>query len=223
MEPIHFLKPQRGFTLIEMLVVLAIIVTVTAIALVGQTSFNRSIVLTETAYNIALSIRESQSYGLSTRAFGSIQNSGYGMRFSRLTPTQYTTYADIYPAAPGTNTPRCPGHTDRSATSPEARPGNCFYSNATELIKTYTLVRGFRISQFCGVTAAGTQVCSTTGTLSNLDIVFLRPNTETIITGNNGTTGFARATITISSPDNTVSRCINVTALGAITVAATCP
>lgn len=223
MESILFLKQQRGFTLVEMLVVLAIIVTITAIALVGQTSFNRSIVLTETAYNIALSIRESQSYGLSTRAFGSVQNAGYGVRFSRLTPTQYTTYADIFPAAPGVNNARCPGHTDRSASSPEARPGNCIYSNATELIRTYTLVRGFRVSQFCGVTSAGTQVCSSGGTLSNLDIVFLRPNTETIITGNNGTTGFARATVTVSSPDGTTSRCINVTALGAISVAATCP
>ncbi|MBU0750482.1 prepilin-type N-terminal cleavage/methylation domain-containing protein [Patescibacteria group bacterium] len=222
MEPIHFLKRPRGFTLIEMLVVLAIIVIITGIALVGQTSFNRSLILTDTAYNIGLSIREAQSYGLSTRIFSGIQNAGYGVRFSRITPSEYITFSDILPAAPGTYSVRCPGHDDRSATSPEARPGNCYYSDPSELLRTYTFSRGFYISNFCGITSGGTNICSSS-TLSNMDIVFLRPNTETIITGNNATQSFVRATITVMAPDNQASRCINVTALGAISVSLTCP
>lgn len=224
MESFSFLtqkQPARGFTLVEMLVVLAIIVIITTIALVGQSNFNKSLILTETAYNVALSIRESQSYGLSTRTFGGIQNAGYGVRFSLASPTTYTTFSDVHPAAPGTDTPRCPGHSERNASNPEARPGNCYYSNASELIRTYTLARGYRITSFCGTTAGGTQTCSG-WTLTNLDIVFLRPNTETIITGNNATQAFTKASIIIQPPEGGAERCITVTSLGAISVAAEC-
>lgn len=204
-----------------MLVVLGIIVIITAIALIGQSTFNRSLILTDTAYNIALSIREAQSYGLSTRAFGAVQNAGYGVRFTKAAPKTYTTFADVHTAAPGVNSVRCPGHTDRVASSPEARPGNCYYSNVSELIRTYTLARGYTISKYCGTTDAGTEVCST-GSLTNMDIVFQRPNTETIITGVNATQGFVKANITVSSPDGAATRCITVTALGAISVSQTC-
>lgn len=224
MDAIPFLKQLRalrGFTLIEMLVVLAIIVIITAIAIVGQTSFNKTLVLTNTAYNLALSIREAQSYGLSTRAFGTVQNSGYGVRLNRAALTTYSTYADIHPVSPGTNSAYCPGHTERTATNPEARPGNCYYSNVSELIKTYTFNRGFKINRFCGTTSGGTETCST-GSLTTMDIVFLRPNTETIITGNNATLSFAKATIVIEPPDASAERCITVTALGGISVGLTC-
>ena len=48
----------RGFSLIEMMVVLVIIALITTIALFGQQDFNRSLLLTDTAYTIALTARE---------------------------------------------------------------------------------------------------------------------------------------------------------------------
>lgn len=204
-----------------MLVVLAIIVIVTAIALVGQNSFNRSLILTETTYSVALSIRQAQSLGLSSRSFANVQNAGYGVRFVRGTNNSYTGFVDISPAAPGSSMGgRCPGHSVTSG--PEARPGNCYYNTASELFQTYMFARGLTIGRFCGRTAAGTEYCSD-GSLNNLDIVFLRPNVETIITGNNAGVAFTRATIRIDAPNNEGSRCVVVSNLGAVSVAATCP
>jgi hypothetical protein len=205
-----------------MLVVLAIIVIVTGIALVGQTSFNRSMLVTDTAYTVALSIRQAQSLGLSSRVFSGIQNAGYGIRFNNGTTGSYTSYVDISPQASGNsqNASLCPGHTITSG--PEARPGNCYYDTASELLQTYTFRRGFKIGKFCGTTSAGTEYCSD-GTLSSLDIVFLRPNIETILTGNNASLRFSSAYVRIDSPDSVGQRCVTVTSLGAISVNTTCP
>ena len=57
-----------------MMVVLAIIVTITGVTLTSQTSFNKTLVLANTAYDIALTLRSSQTYGLGSRAFGGITN-----------------------------------------------------------------------------------------------------------------------------------------------------
>ena len=48
---------SKGFTLIELLIVLAIIATVTTIALSSQSNFNKTLILANTAYDIALTLR----------------------------------------------------------------------------------------------------------------------------------------------------------------------
>ena len=92
----------RAFTLVEMIVVLSIISILTVIVVVGQTSFNKSNLLTDTAYTVALSMRETQTLGLSSRTFSSVPNAGFGVHFGDST-AYYDQFADIYPAAPGTS------------------------------------------------------------------------------------------------------------------------
>ena len=76
----------RGFTLVEMLVVLAIIIMITAIVINGQSTYNRSILLTDTVYTVAYSIRQAQSLGLASRGTtvgaSIVSNAGYGVRFA---------------------------------------------------------------------------------------------------------------------------------------------
>lgn len=213
--------PTRGFTLVEMMVVLAIITIITTVALLGQSSFNRSMVLTDTAYTIAFSIREAQSLGISSRTFAGTQDAGYGLHFAHLSPTTYKLFADTYPIAPGdTQYPLiCPGHSNVVATNPEAKPGDCIQTLESEVVRTYSLNNGFRISGFCGRQSSGDQLCNGSS-MDALDIVYLRPNTQSVITGVNGGTRTALedATIRVSSPDGSAERCIYVSKVGQVSV-----
>lgn len=211
----------RGFTLVEMMVVLAIIVIVTTMALLGQSSFNRSMVLTDTAYTIAFSVREAQALGISSRAFAGTPDAGYGLHFAHLSPTTYKLFADTYPPSPGDTqySGICPGHPDVPKTNPEAKPGDCIQTLETEVVRTYSLNNGFRISGFCGRRSNGNQLCNGPA-MDALNIVYLRPNTQSVITGVNGNvrTALEDATIRVSSPDGSVERCIYVSKVGQVSV-----
>lgn len=213
-------RPTRGFTLVEMMVVLAIIVIITTMALLGQSSFNRSMVLTDTAYTIAFSVREAQSLGISSRAFAGTQDAGYGLQFTNLSPTTYKLFADTYPTAPGDTqyTTICPGHPNVPATNPEAKPGDCIQTLESEVVRTYSLNNGFTISRFCGRQTNGVELCN--GSLDSLNIMYLRPNTQSVITGVNGNirTTLQDATIRITSPDGTAERCVYVSKVGQVSV-----
>ncbi|MDQ1299564.1 MAG: putative Type pilus pilin [Patescibacteria group bacterium] len=212
--------PVRGFTLVEMMVVLAIIVIITTIALLGQSSFNRSMVLTDTAYTIAFSVREAQALGISSRAFAGTQDAGYGIHFANLSPTSYKLFADTYPIAPGDTqyTAICPGHPNVATSNPEAKPGDCIQTLESEVVRTYSLNNGFRVSGFCGRQSNGVQLCN--GAIDALDIVYLRPNTQSVITGVNGgtRTALVDATIRVTSPDGVDERCIYVSRVGQVSV-----
>lgn len=214
----------------EMVVVLAIIVIITTIALLGQSSFNRSLVLTDISYTIAFSIREAQSYGISSRRSGSTTNAGYGVHFSAGSPNAYTLFADVDPVRPGdvSNPSVCPGHPNLSSANPESKPGNCIQDTATETVRSYSLNNGFRIKSFCGTRASnGQQVCSDSGIVA-LDILYMRPNTQSVITGITSSAvppplssriALTDATIRVVSPDGVGERCVLVTKVGHVSVA----
>jgi hypothetical protein len=221
-----------------MLVVLAIIVVITAVALLGQSTFNNSLLLTDTAYTVAFSMRDAQTRGLSSRTYdptGSpVTNTGYGVYFSTANPlnlNSYYLFADIVNTA--TPPAAC---TIGAAGTPEWKPGNCLYDTGASpdgVVQTLRFNRGFTIGCFCGnATSAGNPSrCSNTGTvgvdrLERLNIVFLRPNTDTVITGvtSSGTPiPLINAKIYIRSPQG-VNRSVCVSQVGQVYVATTtCP
>ena len=212
-------KVARGFTLIELLVVIAIITIITSIALVGQASFNRSVLLTDTAYILATSVRQAQSLGLSSREFGGTANAGYGVDVSG-GANSYSVFVDLYPsvlAKYGTGA------------TPEKRPGNGLYDPSHgELFETYQFSRGMTIGSVCGTPqAGGANICSgaDASALRLVDIVFTRPNTETVITGtrqSGSTVSLANASITVLAPSGE-SRCVSVSQVGQISVSIVCP
>ncbi len=214
----------------EMMVVLAIIGVLTLVVVVGQSSFNQSFLLTDTAYTVAFSVREAQSLGLSSRASGTATNAGYGVHFETVDPTSYLIFADVNPVVPGDGRGGvCAGHT--FLTPPDAKPGNCTYSSdvahpndstySDQVIQTYKLNRGFKVSSFCG-SAGGTSYCSGSGAspLTAMDIVFLRPNTQSIIIGTTGVSYvlLTDATLRISDPSGAKDKCIYVTQVGQVAV-----
>lgn len=215
-------QSMRGFSLVEMVVVIAIITIISGIALLGQNAFNQSLILTNTAYTVAFSVREAQFLGISSRVFNGVQNAGYGVSFSRASGNSYALFADINPAAPGVEPSAvCPGHTAR--TGPEAKPGDCVQTQSSEIVRTYSLNNGFAITSFCGKdVAGGTERCSS-NYLDSIHITYLRPSTQSIITGVHTSSGsriaLSDATIRIASPDGVAERCVYVSKAGQVSVA----
>lgn len=241
MEPLHARRilnreSLRGFTLVEMLVVLAIIVVITSIALTGQSQFNNSLILTDTAYNVAFSIREAQSLGLSSRT-AVAQGAGYGLYFTSATPPGtggYYLFGDTTNSTAAIST--CPRG---AAGTPEGKPGNCVYdySDVTppidSIVRNYQFSRAFTVDHFCGQQQDATLTwrCSdanNAGYLNRLNIVFVRPNTDVIITGVRTASPYTliplhNAEIYIKSPAGAF-RSVCVTAVGQIFVAtSSCP
>ncbi len=223
--------PSRGFTLVEMLVVLAIISVITAIALFSQNDFNRSVVLTDTAYSVALSLREMQTFGLSSRQYNGIQNAGYGLYLSKASPNTYQLFADTY--KPSSN-PTIPSNCvvgPLSTPTPESKPGDCLYTSGSDgIVQNYAFSRGFQVTKFCGYDTSATPVkrCSTdaTGGIDALSVVFLRSTTESIVEGLQGSSWIplTSAEIYITSSDATGTRGICVSRIGQVSVTTgTCP
>lgn len=196
-----------------MLVVLAIIVVITAVVITGQSSYNRSLLLTDTAYTVAYSIRQAQSLGLASRSSGSVSNAGYGVRFAGT--GSYLVFADTGGASV-LSASVCPVGT---AGTPDAKPGNCKYDAGTDsIVQTYTLSRGFTVQNICGKTTAGGACTS----VASLDVVFMRPETRAILIGPTNQS-FVCAQMDVTSPTGSVIRRVRVSQLGEISVGQTCP
>jgi prepilin-type N-terminal cleavage/methylation domain-containing protein len=92
------MKQTRGFTLIELLVVMAIMAIVSTIILSGNAKFGGIISLRNLAYDVALTMREAQTYGISARRFSSggvtTFSPGYGVHIGGAPATQYILFAD---------------------------------------------------------------------------------------------------------------------------------
>ena len=203
------------------MVVLAIIAVVASIVLSSQNSFNKTLTLTNTTYDIALTILNAETYGISSRAAGIMTNAGYGVHFQKTSANSFTFFADTYPL-PSTSSV-CHPIDDPSA--PNARPGNCIYdSSKGEGITDHVLGNGITISKFCSY-AIGSWSCSDNG-LTSLDIVFARPNASPFISANGAYSAsfpITAACLTVSSPQGG-SRFISVSSYGQITAnAPSCP
>ena len=201
---------HRGFTLIELLVVLAIITTLVAIVFTSQSSFNKTLILANTAYDIALTIRSVQTYGIGSRAINGVVGVGYGLHFQSGMLGAFTVFADTSPAA--------------SCETPDCKPGDKVYENGSDaFVQTYTLGNGMTISNFCAF--SGSWSCASGG-LSSLDIVFARPNPDSFMSTNGShSTSFpiTASCITVSSPQGGV-KYISVASSGQITPnASSCP
>lgn len=166
LSPLHRFAPARrvtfstrGFTLIELLVVSAIIAMVSGLMLANNARFGGAITLKNLAYDIALSVRQAQVYGISVARFGDGAGRfdiGYGMHFSEANPRNYVLFAD-------------------------AGVQNGLYDSGglagSELVAQTTIDRGYSIVDLCAKPPGGVETCS----LSQLDIFFKRPEPDAYI------------------------------------------
>lgn len=200
-----------------MLVVLAIIVVISAIAIGGQQNFDRTVSLNNAAYAIALTLREAQTFGLTSLRQTGASTATYGVSLNASALTGYTLYTDSCPLV-------------SANAKPDKKPGNGYYDvtlpsgcTVSEKVRGYTLNNGFTISRFCAQSSNGAHpwICSNTTSvpLQNLDISFTRPEAEARVYAkrNAYSPNYLAACITVKGPTEE-TRTVSVSASGQISV-----
>ena len=193
---------NRGFTVVELLVSMAIFVTMTSVIVAKYGSFNQSTLLTNTAYDVALVVRLAQTYGLSVKSTTQTGTPNfslpYGVDFNE-GQTSLVLFADSDP----TNAP------------------NGLYGVSDAVINTYQIIRGAKILSLCvGIDADNCHDLD--NSVSKLDVSFLRPNPEakicgTFVGGQVDCTTYSYAEVVISSTDDS-TRTIVIRQNGQISV-----
>lgn len=183
-------RVSRGFTLVEMLVVSAIILVITTFILFRQAQFDSTTLLRSLAYSGALSVRQAQVYGTSIRetTLGSgVFARRYGVYASAGTTDSYLLFADL----------DLDGEYDSG-----------------ETVNTFRIGKGYSLGRICGLTAsASTLNCD----LTWLTIYFTRPNTDALFKSSQSGEAYSAAFIEFMS-EGASTRAIKITSTGQISV-----
>lgn len=230
MEPAPVNKPNvlqrlrsshRGFSLVELIVVISIMVLITTVVLVRHSAFNSTVLLNNLAYDVAGTIREAQVYATSVRnAGGQGFTTAYGVYFDMAFPEQFILFSDSDQDGVFTFVDDGSGGGVANDGIPD--------SGSEAVVDRYVLQRGHRVTNICRtLPAQGGTIChdSLLTTLESITFSFRRPNPDTIITyttggffnvnpPSNGTSG----TISIGSSDGNLIRTIEVLPTGQISV-----
>lgn len=182
---------KKGFTLVELMVTVGIFVLMTALLLARYNSYYSGTIFTNTAYDIALTIRQAQLYGISVKADEDANFTyAYGVRF------------------------------DLSETNGSKQFSFAKYSNVSSgddidysdfaLEKIYRIRHGAYVSKICK---------STDCTVTKLDIIFLRPNPNPYMCNQNNPCAFGDVySIELTSGDGSSKRTISINGVGKITI-----
>ena len=143
---------ERGVTLVELIVVIALVVVLTSTVLLRQRSFQDSILLRNTAYELALSVRETQVYGVGVRRDPSDIISGrYGVHLE-LDTSVAVIYADN-------------------------NENNLYESDEQRKINEFE--EPFSIVNICVTPVSGGEECADSApSIIGLEILFIRPNPD---------------------------------------------
>jgi len=194
------LKTDKGFSLIELIVVIAIMTVITSVVLFNQNLFNSNIILENLAYEIALTVRQAQFFGINVRQTdlgGGSFEAGYGAFFDINNPTSFIFFADI--------------------------DNDNKFDNPAEIVETYNMTQNNYIKYLCADDRCDNPSLSDVETLS---IVFHRPDPNAVIktdsvslcgSGVNDTCEISG--VYIGSPRDDVSnKVINVSSVGQISI-----
>src|SRR5665213_782983 len=157
---------HAGFTLIELLVVVAIIVVISAVILIDNNKFGGQVILENLAYDVALSVRQAQVYGIAVKGFNYTNfQAGYGMHFSTATAldqTKYNLFADL-------------------------NHDGIYHASLNEDASSspFSIHQGYSISSMCAIQALKGTSCLP---VTEIDILYERPEPNAFISAANGGT-----------------------------------
>ena len=185
-----FKTNQSGFTVLELLVSIGIFAFMTALLVARYGTFNQGVLLNNLAYDIALTIRNAQSYGLNVKSANRSTNEflyPYGVSFDKATGsnTFFIFYAD--------------------------KVADGVYVPADDILLSKTNMRnGFKITDLYRD--------SPPVSVNKLDVTYKRPDPNAIIkvNGASGNT-YSIARIKVSATDGSY-RNIDISSVGQISV-----
>jgi prepilin-type N-terminal cleavage/methylation domain-containing protein len=182
----------RGFTLVELMVTLAIVVLVTGVIMVQYSSFNNSVLLTNQAYLTSFDIREVQSLAVSVRGRSSVFDQEYGIYFDITKPNQYQLFQDT-----GTSNP-------------------VRYDSGEAIGSPYLIDPRFTILNIC-VSDTTSKVCSDTSSLENVTLSFQRPDFDADFYSS-AKSNIQSMEITIGAVDGDLTKTITIYETGQISI-----
>ncbi len=167
---------KKGFTILEMLMVLAIFGVLTAVIMFNYGEFNSRTIMTNMAYEVALNIREAQVYSLGVRGQVNLESfdNHYGVYFNKTAnPKEYSFFID---KMNGEEEPD--GLCDGGDIA-------CLACAGGECLSKSTLTRDVTIDQLC-ISTGNDPVDSKTGScngnpVESLTVTFKRPNPDAVI------------------------------------------
>lgn len=148
---------MKGFTLIEVAIVIGVMAVIATITLVNFPKFSERVGIEQEAGKLALALRKAQSYALAVREFqpGSGIFPSYGVSVSLNNPLQYIIFGD-------------------------PNGSNRFESFLGETVETVNVEKRVSVFNICGNSQSIPQgSCS----LSSADIVYIRPTPTIMLTG----------------------------------------
>ena len=188
-------------------------IIITTVILANQSQFNSTIFLSDLAYDVALTIRQAQVFGLTVKEFAGPPTSfdiGYGVFFDEGDASGYTFFSDKdrdHQYIPGNDTTI----QDFSFTQ----------RNRLNLIDRFCATPpGVGAVEVCAYPIAGD---SRTDEISELNIVFDRPDPDAIIRDENNVIEYGSARIVIISARTGAERQILIESTGQISVQNTTP
>lgn len=185
-----------GFTLIELAVTVTIMLVIMSIVIFNNKKFNDSLLITNLAYDVALSIRESQVFGVSVKGagVGSAQdfNVGYGVHFDLdISKVSFKKFVDRFEGI--------------------SQKGDYSFDEG-ELLDTLEMKRGNHIEEIYAVDSYGGRV-----DISKLDIVFVRPNPDAHFSVGGESQSYSSVRIILISPQE-VRKQIEIGSTGQISI-----
>lgn len=177
------MKQKKGFTMIEMLVVITIATLLIASVVVQQYSWNDQLSLNTQTYDMVLYIRQAQVYSLGVKEYKTDTqdgfNVGYGVYIDTNNSNQYVFFVD--------------------------KNKDTQFDSDQEVLEIKNFKNGVYISKVCGFNGSAEKCSDSQGSLEKVEISFYRPepkaNLNFLNSGGNNVASFdPPAKIYLKSP-----------------------
>lgn len=158
----------KGFTLLEIVISITIFAFLTVLLVVKYGSFNKGILITNLAYDVALTLRNAQSYGLNVKSV----------------PTDGSNYSNTFDKAYGVHFDSTSQNNKKMIFFADLNDNGKYDSTPTdEKISLYNIKNDFSVVEICiGANSSGC-TGTTFSIVHKLNITFKRPDLDARIFG----------------------------------------